>query len=72
YNYERTIKDENRHYFSVLTLSGGYQHKFNGWLSLQAEPFVKLPLGGVGFGKVKLNSSGLLLTVTVKPFTKKK
>ena len=72
YNYERTIKDENRHYFSVLTLSGGYQYKFNRWLSIQAEPYVKLPLGGVGFGNVKLNSSGLLLTVTVKPFTKKK
>lgn len=68
YNYERTIQNENKHYFSVLTLSGGYQYNVNKWLSFQGEPYVKLPLGGVGFGKVKLNSVGILFTATVKPF----
>jgi hypothetical protein len=32
------------------------------------EPYFKLPLSGVGFGKVKLNSGGVLVTAVIKPF----
>jgi len=71
YTYKTEIKDKNKHYFAVLTLSAGYQYRFNKWISLQAEPFVKLPLAGVGQGKIKLKSSGLLFTVTLKPFAKR-
>lgn len=68
---ERTINNENDHILSILHLSGGYQYKFNDKLSLMAEPYTKLPLGGVGFGKVKLNNTGVLFTVGYKPFGKK-
>lgn len=71
YSYPKTVNNENKHYFSVLTLSAGYQYHFSKRISLQAEPFVKLPLGGIGLGKIKLNSSGVLFTLTVKPFAKK-
>ncbi len=72
YNYKRTVSNENKHYFAVLTLSGGYRYQFNKRVSLQAEPYVKLPLSGIGLGKIKLNSSGILLTLTVKPFARGK
>lgn len=72
YKYARSVTNENKHYFAVLTISGGYNYQFNKRISLQAEPFVKLPLSGIGLGKVKLNSSGILFTVTVKPFAKGK
>ncbi|MBO9571968.1 MAG: outer membrane beta-barrel protein [Chitinophagaceae bacterium] len=65
---ERTINNENDHILSILHLSGGYQYKLNDKLSLMAEPYMKLPLGGVGFGKVKLNNTGVLFTVGYKPF----
>jgi len=71
YNYALAVKDQNKHYFSVLTLSAGYKYKLSRRISLQAEPYVKLPLGGVGAGKVKLNSSGILFTATIKPFARK-
>jgi hypothetical protein len=67
-NREWTIKDENKHYFSALTLSGGYQQNINKYISLMVEPYVKLPLSGVGFGKVKLNSGGVLFSIGIKPF----
>ncbi|MCG2614444.1 outer membrane beta-barrel protein [Terrimonas sp. NA20] len=67
---ERTINNENDHIFSIVQLSGGYQYKFNNRLSLMAEPYMKLPLGGVGFGKVKLNNTGILFTVGYKPFAR--
>ncbi|MBI5856766.1 MAG: hypothetical protein HZB42_03865 [Sphingobacteriales bacterium] len=67
-----TIKDKNKHYFSVLTLSAGFQQKIGKRISLVAEPYIKLPLAGVGFGKVKLNSGGILFTVGVNLFGRQK
>jgi hypothetical protein len=67
---KRTVDNQNNHFLSILHLSGGYQYKFSDKLSLMAEPYVKLPLSGVGFGKVKLNNTGMLFTIGFKPFVK--
>lgn len=72
YYYNRSISNENKHYFSVLSLSAGYQRNLGNRVSIVAEPFVNLPLKGIGFGKIKLNSGGVMLSVAVKPFAKKK
>lgn len=66
----RTTQNENSHLFSILDISGGYQYNLNNKLSLMAEPYTKIPLSGIGFGKVKLNSAGILFTVNYKPFLK--
>jgi hypothetical protein len=58
-------------FFSVLDLSPGYSYSFNKKISLLTEPYLKIPLNGIGAGKVKLNSSGILFTLIVKPFYKK-
>jgi hypothetical protein len=71
WNYVKTISNENKHYLSVITLSGGYKYKLNNRFSLIAAPYLKIPLSGIGLGKIKLNSTGLLFTVAIKPFTKK-
>jgi hypothetical protein len=68
WSYTKTISNENKHYFSVLTLSGGYQRKINKTFSIAAEPYIKLPLTGIGYGKVKLNSAGILFSVNISPF----
>jgi len=65
-----TIENQNKHYFSVLTLSAGYQRRIGKQVFITAEPYLKLPLSGVGYGKVKLNSGGVLLTIGINPFTK--
>ena len=72
YNYVKTINNENKHYFSVLTLSGGYQYNLSTHFSFLAEPYLKLPLTGIGAGKIKLNSTGLLFTAVYKPFSRSK
>lgn len=72
YNYVKTIDNENKHYFSVLTLSGGYQYNLSNSFSFLAEPYLKLPLTGIGAGKIKLNSTGLLFTAVYKPFNRSK
>ena len=69
--YSRTIHNQNKHYFSVLNLSGGYTRMLNKNISLQAEPYLKIALNGVGYGKVNLNSGGVLFSAVIKPFAKK-
>jgi hypothetical protein len=56
----------------VLTLSGGYQYNLSNRFAFLAEPYLKLPLTGIGAGKIKLNSTGLLFTAVYKPFRRAK
>jgi hypothetical protein len=69
-NYTRSygVSNINKHYFSILNLSAGYQYQVGKRFSLLAEPYLKLPLNGVGLGKVKLRSAGLMLTAGFRPF----
>ena len=53
----------SNHAFGMLNLSGGVERAVNERWSVQAEPFVKLPLGGVGFGQIKLRSAGVAFSV---------
>ena len=71
YTKSWSISNQNQNYFSVLDLSAGYEYSFSKRTSLLAEPYLKIPLSGVGVGKVKLNSGGILFTFRVKPFYKK-
>jgi hypothetical protein len=71
YTKSWSIANQNQHYFSVLDLSAGYEYLFSKRASLLAEPYLKIPLSGIGAGKVKLNSGGILFTFILKPFYKK-
>ena len=66
-----SIRNKNQHYFSSLKLSAGYEKKVSDKISIIAEPYLNLPLSGIGYGKVKLYSAGILFSVYVKPFSKK-
>ncbi|GAB3875502.1 hypothetical protein GCM10028824_31040 [Hymenobacter segetis] len=55
--------NQNQHYFSILNLSAGYERALSSRWSLQAEPYLKLPLAGVGTGKIRLTSAGVFLGV---------
>lgn len=68
YNWKYQYNNENKHYFSVLDLSGGYSLHLNNTISLSAEPYLKIPLTGIGAGKVDLKGGGVLFTLGIKPF----
>lgn len=74
YHYSYLLQDQpktrdwslykgSNHLLSVLNLSAGYEHLLSRRWAAQAEPFVKIPLGGVGFGKVKLSSAGVFFSL---------
>lgn len=47
----------------VLNLSAGYERTLGPRWTVQAEPFLKLPLAGIGFGAIRLNSAGVFLSL---------
>jgi hypothetical protein len=57
------LVNANHHLFSVFNLSAGYERSLGRHWRLQGEPYLKLPLGGVGAGKVKLTSAGVFVGV---------
>ncbi len=63
YPWSETIRDGSRHIFSVLNFSAGYEKQISTHFSLQAEPYLKLPLNGIGFGRVKLESAGVFFSL---------
>ncbi len=72
YTHKEEYNNKNQHFFSVLNLSAGYKRYFGKSFFAAAEPYVKLPMSGVGEGKVKLNSTGILFTVGIRPFSPRK
>lgn len=55
-----------RYNFSQLNVSAGYERAFSKRLSWQVEPFVKVPLKGVGYYKINLLSTGAFFSLRYK------
>jgi len=68
YTDNYTVSNKNKHYFSIIDFSTGYERTINKRLSISAEPYIKLPVTGIGVGRIKLSSAGVLFSVNVKPF----
>ncbi|MDZ7934779.1 MAG: hypothetical protein U5M51_07435 [Emticicia sp.] len=49
-------------YLGALNFSAGYEYQLFGKLSVQAEPFFKMPISQFGLGKVNLSTFGLLVS----------
>lgn len=63
--YTREFRNNNQHYFSVLNLGVSWERETRGKINWGIQPYVKLPLGGVGEGNIKLYSAGVSLQVTI-------
>lgn len=56
----REFTNENQHFLSILDLSATYNIKLkNTKMALGIEPYLKIPLSGIGEGNVPLKSSGI-------------
>jgi|GEM_PF-6212286 len=63
YKYAYNYSNENQHYFSIFNLAVAYRSKLGKNLAWQLSPFVKIPLTGIGYGKVNLYSAGLQASI---------
>ena len=60
--------DDNSNYiFSIVNLSAGMERSLSKRFSLQAEPYLKIPLKGLGMGSMRMTSYGILFTLKYKP-----
>jgi hypothetical protein len=62
-SYTFDVSNGSQHLLKVLNLSVGYERLLGQRWSVQAEPFVKLPLAGVGYGAVRLRSAGVFFSL---------
>jgi hypothetical protein len=53
---------QDHHLFSLLNFSAAYERSWR-HISLGIEPYVQMPLGGIGYGRVKLYSGGIRFTL---------
>ncbi len=68
YKWESYYKNASKHLVAVAQFSAGYTHPLGKIGDLRVEPYVKLPLKGVGIGSVSLHSAGVHIGITRKLF----
>ncbi len=56
---ELEIRNQNRHWFSVVNLQVSYERRIGSNLSVGVQPYLKLPVSAIGYGRVKLESAGI-------------
>jgi hypothetical protein len=66
------IRNSNQHILGILNLNATYQRAISSKLGLGVQPYYKVPLTGIGYGKVGLKSAGVAVGVTwnINPGTK--
>ena len=65
--FDSTYNTNKNYLFSIFSLSAGVEESLGKNLSIQAEPFVKLPLSGIGYGNIQLSSYGINFTLRYSP-----
>lgn len=60
--YQEEMYNKERQLFSLLNVSAGYERTWSHF-SFGAAPYVKIPLTGIGYGRVKLFSTGIQFTL---------
>ncbi len=58
-----SLNSSDKHILSIVHLSAGFGKQLSKKWTIQVEPYAKLPLGGVGFGSIRLSSFGLNLSL---------
>lgn len=67
---ELEIKNQNQHIFGVANLSLSFERRITNSLSFGVQPFIKLPLTGIGNGDARLKSTGVAFSLNLGLFPK--
>jgi hypothetical protein len=57
------INNENQHLFGVANLGVSFNRKINSQLSIGVQPFIKIPLTGIGYHDTRLRSTGVAFSL---------
>lgn len=62
----KKYKNSSNNLFSNISVSGGYTHRLGNVADLRIEPYVKIPISGMGIAKLPLFSTGVHVGITKK------
>ncbi len=71
YNRKWENNENSSHLFSILNISAGYEKTVSRNVSAQIEPYLKMPMSGIGFGNMQMSSYGLNFAIRYRPEFKK-
>ena len=66
------VRNQNQHIFGVANVSISVDRKITPRISIAVQPFMKIPLTGIGNGNVDLKSTGLSFSLNIGLFPAKK
>ncbi|MBB6500725.1 hypothetical protein [Pedobacter cryoconitis] len=66
------INNQNQHLFGIANVSISFDHQISPSVSIGVQPFAKLPLTGIGYGKADLKSAGVSFSLNIGLFPAKK
>jgi len=58
------VKKPSNYLFSIINLSAGYEHRIGNIGNLRIEPYLRIPMSGLGTGKLNILSGGLNIGIT--------
>lgn len=64
--HKKEYKNSSVDLFTTLSVSGGYTHRLGNFGDVRIEPYLKLPVSGMGISKLPFLSTGLQVGVTRK------
>jgi len=67
YSYPMDSDSNTNYFFSIWNLSAGMERSLGKRFSIQAEPYLKVPLQGLGKGSIRMDSYGIYFTLKYKP-----
>ena len=59
-----TVPHSDSYFFGVVNLSATYQRQLNSKIALDVQPYYKLPITELGYGQVRLQSTGVAVGLT--------
>lgn len=65
------INNENRYLFGVANIGVSFNREISRGLSIGVQPFMKLPLTGIGYGNARLRSTGVSFSLNLGLFPNK-
>lgn len=68
YPYSSTYKNRSSHLLAVANFAVGYNRQIKKGTDLRIEPYIKIPLKGVGTGSLPILSTGVNIGITKKIF----
>jgi hypothetical protein len=63
YPYSATYKNSSNHFAAIASLAAGYEKEWKG-MTLRLQPYVKIPLKGMGIGSIPITSTGINIGIT--------